>query len=82
MGLFFFGFLMGILFSVIALLVRCALWFEEAHPEDDYWHRRSGRRRTVNTTVIRQGSLCDMEEAPTPENAALWVQEDEVAQAL
>ena len=39
MGLFAAGIITGILLCAMAELVRCALWFEIMHPEDDYWHR-------------------------------------------
>ena len=39
MGYYFCGILTGILFCVMVLLVRCAVWFEITHPEEDYWHR-------------------------------------------
>ena len=28
----------------MVLLVRCAVWFEITHPEEDYWHRSAMRR--------------------------------------
>lgn len=39
MGLFAAGIITGILLCAMTELVRCALWFEIMHPEDDYWHR-------------------------------------------
>jgi len=39
MGLYIFGIMTGILMCAMALLIRCAVWFELRHPEDDYWHR-------------------------------------------
>ena len=44
MGYYFCGILTGILFCVMVLLVRCAVWFEITHPEEDYWHRSAMRR--------------------------------------
>ena len=44
MGCYFCGILTGILFCVMVLLVRCAVWFEITHPEEDYWHRSARRR--------------------------------------
>lgn len=44
MGYYFCGILTGILFCVMALLVRCAVWFEITHPEEDYWHRSAMKR--------------------------------------
>ena len=29
---------------IFAGLVRCAVWFEITHPEEDYWHRSAMRR--------------------------------------
>ena len=29
---------------MMVLLVRCAVWFEITHPEEDYWHRSAMRR--------------------------------------
>ena len=43
MGYYFCGILTGILFCVMVLLVRCAVWFEITHPEEDYWHRSAMR---------------------------------------
>lgn len=40
MELFVMGILTGLLACVLAMLVRCAYWYEITHPEDDYWHRR------------------------------------------
>ena len=37
---FVMGILTGLLACVLAMLVRCAYWYEITHPEDDYWHRR------------------------------------------
>ena len=44
MGYYFCGILTGILFCVMVLLVRCAVWFEIRHPEEDYWHRNAMKR--------------------------------------
>ena len=44
MGYYFCGILTGVLFCVMVLLVRCAVWFEITHPEEDYWHRSAMRR--------------------------------------
>ena len=41
MGLFLIGALAGILTCAVLMLVRCAVWYEHRHPEDDYWHRRT-----------------------------------------
>lgn len=41
MGLLLMGFLAGILACAVIMLVRCAVWYEQRHPEDDYWHRRT-----------------------------------------
>ena len=41
MGLFAAGCVMGIVMCMVAMLVRCVLWYEKKHPEDDYWHRAS-----------------------------------------
>ena len=41
MGPFLIGFLAGILTCSVLMLVRCAVWYEHRHPEDDYWHRRA-----------------------------------------
>lgn len=39
MGQFVAGIFTGIVMCMVALLVRCVLWYEKKHPEDDYWHR-------------------------------------------
>lgn len=39
MGLYIFGVMTGLLMCAMVLLIRCAVWFELRHPEDDYWHR-------------------------------------------
>lgn len=39
------GVVTGILVCIVALLVRCCIWFEKQHPEDNYWHRNSEERR-------------------------------------
>ena len=41
MVLFLIGVLAGILICAVVMLVRCAMWYEHRHPEDDYWHRRA-----------------------------------------
>ena len=41
MGLFLIGALAGILTCAVLMLVRCAVWYEHRHPEDDYWHLRT-----------------------------------------
>jgi len=41
MGQFVAGVLAGSVMCVVIMLIRCALWFEKRHPEDDYWHRLS-----------------------------------------
>ena len=43
MGLFAAGTITGVLLCAMAELVRCVLWFEIMHPEDDYWHRSALR---------------------------------------
>lgn len=45
MELFVMGILTGLLACVLAMLVRCAYWYEITHPEDDYWHRRKAPRQ-------------------------------------
>ena len=39
MGMFIVGILTGIVMCMVAMLVRCVLWYEKKHPEDDYWRR-------------------------------------------
>ena len=39
MGQFVFGAFAGIVMCAVVLMVRCVLWYERQHPEDDYWHR-------------------------------------------
>lgn len=39
MGLFFAGLFIGVLACVVGMMVRCVMWYEAKHPEDDYWHR-------------------------------------------
>jgi hypothetical protein len=39
MGQFVFGAFAGIVMCSVILMVRCVLWYEKRHPEDDYWHR-------------------------------------------
>ena len=39
MGLFVIGVFAGIVMCLVAMLVRCVLWYEKKHPEDDYWRR-------------------------------------------
>ena len=49
MAQFAFGLITGILMCVVALLVRCCIWFEKHHPEDNYWHimdAEKGRDKT------------------------------------
>ena len=36
MELFVIGILTGLLACVLAMLVRCAYWYEITHPEDDF----------------------------------------------
>ena len=45
MAQFTVGVAAGILVCIVVLLVRCCLWFEKQHPEDDYWHRLDDERR-------------------------------------
>ena len=33
------GVFAGIMMCMVAMLVRCVLWYEKRHPEDDYWRR-------------------------------------------
>ena len=40
MGLFIAGFVTGIMGCILTMLIRCAVWYERKHPEDDYWHMR------------------------------------------
>ena len=39
MGQFAVGIFTGIVMCMVAMLVRCVLWYEKKHPEDDYWRR-------------------------------------------
>ena len=39
MGQFVVGIFTGIVMCMVAMLVRCVLWYEKKHPEDDYWRR-------------------------------------------
>lgn len=39
MGQFVAGVFAGIAVCMVAMLVRCVLWYEKKHPEDDYWRR-------------------------------------------
>lgn len=39
MGQFAAGVFAGIAVCMVAMLVRCVLWYEKKHPEDDYWRR-------------------------------------------
>ena len=39
MGQLIAGIILGIVMCMVAMLVRCVLWYEKKHPEDDYWHR-------------------------------------------
>ncbi len=39
MGQFVAGIFTGIVMCMVAMLVRCVLWYEKKHPEDDYWRR-------------------------------------------
>lgn len=39
MGQFVVGTITGIVMCSVVLMVRCVLWYEKKHPEDDYWHR-------------------------------------------
>ena len=41
MGQFVVGIFMGIVVCMVAMLVRCVLWYGKKHPEDDYWRRLS-----------------------------------------
>ena len=40
MGQFVFGAFAGIVMCSVILMVRCVLWYERQHPEDDYWYLR------------------------------------------
>ena len=72
MGYYFCGILTGILFCVMVLLVRCAVWFEIRHPEEDYWHRNAMKRdgpeerswfRQAGDLEDTQRQSCSQEEA-------------------
>ena len=39
MGQLVVGVFAGIMMCMVAMLVRCVLWYEKRHPEDDYWRR-------------------------------------------
>ena len=39
MGAYAIGILTGIVMCMVAMLVRCVVWYGKKHPEDDYWHR-------------------------------------------
>ena len=39
MGQFLVGVVTGIVMCVVVMMVRCVLWYEKKHPEDDYWRR-------------------------------------------
>ncbi len=39
MGQFVIGVFMGIVMCAVVMMVRCVLWYEKKHPEDDYWRR-------------------------------------------
>ena len=39
MGAYAVGILTGIVMCMVAMLVRCVVWYGKKHPEDDYWHR-------------------------------------------
>ena len=39
MGQFVVGFFTGIVLCMVAMLIRCVLWYGKKHPEDDYWRR-------------------------------------------
>ena len=39
MGQFVFGIFTGIVMCMVAMLIRCVLWYGKKHPEDDYWRR-------------------------------------------
>ena len=59
MGMFVCGILTGLLISAMVQLVRCAVWFEKNHPEDDYWHRGHAVRSAGET----QAGLQDLSGA-------------------
>lgn len=59
MGMFTAGFFTGIMACVVAMLVRCAVWYEQMHPEDDYWHRGTGRRLQDTREVLTAGEETD-----------------------
>ena len=39
MGQFVIGIFTGIVMCMVAMLIRCVLWYEKKHPDDDYWSR-------------------------------------------
>ena len=39
MGMFVVGIFTGIVMCMVFMMVRCVLWYEKKHPEDDYWRR-------------------------------------------
>ena len=39
MGMFVVGIFTGIVMCMVFMMVRCVLWYEKRHPEDDYWRR-------------------------------------------
>ena len=41
MGHFAAGIFAGIAMCMVVMMVRCVLWYEKKHPEDDYWRRLS-----------------------------------------
>lgn len=59
MGMFIAGFLTGIMACIVAMLVRCVLWYEQMHPEDDYWHRGTARRMPDGQEVLVAGEETD-----------------------
>ena len=43
MGQFIVGVFTGIVMCAVVMMVRCVLWYEKKHPEDDYWRRLAAR---------------------------------------
>ena len=59
MGFFTAGFFTGIMACIVAMLVRCVIWYGQMHPEDDYWHRGTGRRLPEGQDVLMAGEETD-----------------------
>ena len=65
MGLFLMGFLAGILACAVIMLVRCAVWYEQRHPEDDYWHRKTMPNTHEKQDLLMQ-TAADITDHNTP----------------